>query len=261
MSLPNIYRILGNTDISTWRGFDSVALALSSKVQNPALGGRVYFQLRDCIGHLVLKGKHQPNLESYIQQVAEIAYRYSFKTIKGRWLPGEKVIAKDREYAYAYADEIVHGKWEIGEPAISKSVWESFSYAMHVAKEKFPAGEKTILESLEGEDGYGQFSGVELKDFNTDLRSYIAQFGYWKELEDTWERMGKKWGLTSELGNIIFYVNTVHKPMIWFEKYMERTISGEFDSGEMHKHYLNVYGNYLEAVYTPEEAKSKKEKV
>ena len=67
------------------------------------------------------------------------AFCYARDTFKGRWLPGETVIAKSSSYAFLYARDVLGGRFPAGEPEIAKDSYYAHEYAEWL-KEVDPAG-------------------------------------------------------------------------------------------------------------------------
>jgi len=72
------------------------------------------------------------------------ALSYARNIIKGRFLEGEKVIAKDIQAAYIYARYIMNGRFPEGEKVIAKDPKYALAYARYIMNGRFPEGEKAI---------------------------------------------------------------------------------------------------------------------
>lgn len=64
--------------------------------------------------------------------------------LKGRFIDGEPIIAREAWVSYHYAREVVNGRFEAGEKAIATSAIASYNYATEVIRKPFELGHEAM---------------------------------------------------------------------------------------------------------------------
>lgn len=84
------------------------------------------------------KNKPIPKIEPVIALNGEASYFYALRILHGRFLAGEKQIAKNPTWAVKYARFILRGRFKIAEKYIAKNPELCYDYFKHVIKKKLP---------------------------------------------------------------------------------------------------------------------------
>jgi len=92
----------------------------------------------------VIRGRWPPG-EALIATDGASAVKYA-KLIKDRFPPGESTIASDAGLAARYAVDVIRGRWPPGEKAIATTAEASYQYAGFALEERWPPGEKAIAK-------------------------------------------------------------------------------------------------------------------
>jgi hypothetical protein len=73
---------------------------------------------------------------------------YAKDILKGRFILGEKIIAKSADYSYLYAKDVLKGPFPLGEASIAKYAYYGCLYATYVLKGRFKKGEAAIATDV-----------------------------------------------------------------------------------------------------------------
>lgn len=98
------------------------------------------------------------------------AYKYAANVVKGRWLEGEPIIAKDAYISIFYAKNVIGGRFLEGEKAIAKNGQYAYFYAENVIKGRWPEGEEAILNSSCAEEYKNLYMFKPFVEFSSFLK-------------------------------------------------------------------------------------------
>ena len=84
-------------------------------------------------------------------------FRYARYVLKGRFILGEEILAKDAAFAYYYAKFVLKGRFIAAEPIIAKIAFLSVNYAKNVVKGRFTLGERAIYGDYDYAKSYIAF--------------------------------------------------------------------------------------------------------
>lgn len=84
------------------------------------------------------KNKPIPKIEPVIALSGEASYFYALKVLRGRFVAGEKEIAKTPSWAVKYARFVLRGRFKIAEKYIAGDPELCYDYFRHVVKKKLP---------------------------------------------------------------------------------------------------------------------------
>lgn len=92
--------------------------------------------------HSLLAGEHTP------AERADLAYRYAWGVLKGRWPEGEPLIVSSPGPAAAYAKYVLGGRWPEAEPVIKTRSDFAYWYARKVLGYSVRAAEQWARHEL-----------------------------------------------------------------------------------------------------------------
>lgn len=81
----------------------------------------------------------------------QVAYLYSLKVLRGRFVMGEPCMSKSPEWAVRYARFVLKGRFRRAETSISKSAEWSLEYAQKVMHGRLPPSMHRRMQSMVGD--------------------------------------------------------------------------------------------------------------